>query len=247
MKTQVAVPENCPTDLDLTAFRLASYGLYLVTARDGEKRNGCLINTFLQVAEQPCVVAMSVSKNNFTHDMVVKTGKFGIQVLEQDTPLKFLGLFGFKSGRDEDKFAAIDWRDGRDGSPVVLDHTLASFEVRVTATVDCGTHTLFIGNTVRSERLKSGEPLTYAWYHQVKGGKTPKNAPGYVAQETKGQKEEKRSQTMKRYVCVVCGYVYDPEKGDPDNDIKPGTAFEDLPEDWVCPVCGAGKDQFEAE
>lgn len=243
----IEVPETCPTGLDLSAFRLASYGLYLVTARDQDKRNGCLINTFLQVAEQPCVVAVSLSRNTLTHEMIVSTGRFAVQVLDREAPLAFLGIFGFRTGREYDKFAGLKWRDGSDGCPVVLDHTLANFEVRVTGQVDCGTHTLFIGNAVRSEKLKPGEPLTYAWYHQVKGGRTGRNAPGYAAQASESKEEKKRSHTMKRYVCVVCGYVYDPENGDPDNNVEPGTPFEKLPEDWVCPVCGAGKDQFEPE
>ncbi|MFO7674998.1 MAG: rubredoxin [bacterium] len=247
MYESVPVPDTCPTNLDLTAFRKVSYGLHLVTARDGERRNGCLINAFQQVAEQPCVVAMALSKKNFTHDLVVAGRNFAVQVLERDTPLAFLGIFGFRTGRDFDKLAQVKWRDGADGCPVILDHTLASFEVRVTGVVDCGTHTLFIGNTVRSENLKPGEPLTYAYYHAVKGGRTGRNAPGYSAHETEGEHERKRSPRMKRYVCTVCGYVYDPDQGDPDNGIQPGTSFDKLPGDWVCPICGAGKDQFEEE
>lgn len=246
MDGQVKVPDTCPTDLDLAAFRKVSYGLYIVTSRDGERRNGCLINAFMQVAEQPCVVAMALSKKTLTHELTAASRKFAVQVLERDTPLTFLGVFGFRTGREYDKLAEVNWRDGKDGCPVVLDHTLASYEVRVASTMDCGTHTLFIGNAVRSEGLAGGEPLTYAYYHDVKGGKTGRNAPGYQVFESAGQ-NKKGSSEMKRYVCVVCGYVYDPDKGDPDNGIEPGTSFEKLPDDWVCPVCGAGKDQFEAE
>ena len=83
--------------------------------------------------------------------------------------------------------------------------------------------------------------MTYAFYHQVKRGGAPKTAPTYLREEPR--KEEK----VDRYICVVCGYVYDPEKGDPESGVEPGTLFEDLPDDWVCPVCGAGKDQFEKE
>jgi flavin reductase (DIM6/NTAB) family NADH-FMN oxidoreductase RutF/rubredoxin len=247
MTAGVPMPDTCPAGLDLTAFLKLSYGLYIVTTRDGERRNGCLINAFQQVAEVPCVVVMALSKRNLTHDMVMASRKFAVQVLEQDTPLRFLGIFGFRTGRDHDKLAEVKWREGADGCPVVLDHALANFEVRVTGTVDCGTHTLFVGDTVKSENLAPGEPLTYAWYHKVKGGKTGKNAPGYKAYESEKKPEEKRTPAMKKYVCIVCGYVYDPEQGDPDNDVEPGTPFEKLPADWVCPVCGAGKDQFEPE
>ena len=90
--------------------------------------------------------------------------------------------------------------------------------------------------------------MTYSYYHEVKGGLSPKTAPTYIA--NKNEIENKKPQggkKMENYVCTVCGYVYEPEKGDPDNDIKPGTAFEDLPSDWTCPVCGAGKDAFEKQ
>lgn len=82
--------------------------------------------------------------------------------------------------------------------------------------------------------------MTYAYYHEIKGGKAPKTAPTY----NKGA-NKKETKKMKKYVCTVCGYVYEPEKGDPDSGIKPGTPFEQLPDDWVCPVCGADKSAFE--
>ncbi len=91
--------------------------------------------------------------------------------------------------------------------------------------------------------LKDGEPLTYAYYHQIKKGKTQKNAPTYIKDESKKIKEG----NMEKYKCSVCEYIYDPKKGDPDSGIVPGTSFIDLPEDWVCPVCGAGKNSFEKE
>jgi len=91
--------------------------------------------------------------------------------------------------------------------------------------------------------------LTYAYYQDVKKGKAPKNAPTYKgSQNTKEERTENiREEAMQKYVCGVCGYVYDPEKGDPEGDIPPGTAFEKLPDDWTCPVCGAGKDEFSPE
>ncbi|MBN2536841.1 rubredoxin [candidate division WOR-3 bacterium] len=232
----------------MTAFWKVTYGLYIVTGRDGDRKAGCLINTFTQVAEEPCAVTVSVSKKNFTHDVIEAGGRFAVQVLEKETPLTFLGRWGFRTGRDFDKFDGVEWREGATGCPVVLEHALASFEVEVKEAVDCGTHTLFLGNTVKAEKLADGEPLTYAWYHEVKGGKTGKNAPGYAASKAGEEQQEKKGESkMKKYVCVVCGYVYDPAEGDPDNDVDPGTAFENLPDDWVCPVCGAGKDQFEPE
>ena len=102
-----------------------------------------------------------------------------------------------------------------------------------------GTHTIFAGEVVGAEVIREGEPMTYAYYHQVKRGTTPKTAPSYIAEPKEGGTK------MAKYKCTVCEYVYDPEQGDPDSGIKPGTPFEKLPDDWVCPVCGASKDEFE--
>jgi rubredoxin len=110
-----------------------------------------------------------------------------------------------------------------------------------------GTHTIFIGEIVDAEVLGNGNAMTYDYYHKMKGGKSPKAAPTFVAAEIPAPEENtvKETATMAKYQCSVCGYVYDPEQGDPDNGVKAGTAFEDIPDSWVCPVCGAGKDAFE--
>ena len=184
MIEQAGTGAHCEIDrskIDLAAFNAITYGLYVVTARDGEKRNGCIVNTVVQVAGEPCQVSVSVSKANFTHDMIMKTGQFGVAVLEQDTPLPFIGIFGFRSGRDYDKFAHAQHRDGLTGCPLPTEHTLATIEGQVRTAVDCGSHTTFIADAVASELVRPGVPLTYAYYHEVTGGKTGKNAPTYTA------------------------------------------------------------------
>ena len=156
--------------------------------------------------------------------------------------MKFIGHFGFKSGREMDKFKDVNYKIGDNGVPILLDNTIAYLVAEVTEEVDVETHTIFIGKVVEAEILKNEEPMTYAYYHEVKQGKAPKTAPTYIKEEsTRGVGD------MVKYRCKVCGYVYDPEKGDPDSGIKPGTSFEELPEDWVCPICGAGKEEFEKE
>jgi rubredoxin/flavin reductase (DIM6/NTAB) family NADH-FMN oxidoreductase RutF len=244
--SQPVPKDTCPVEVDLAAFWSITYGMYLCTTRIGNRRNAAVVNTFGQIAMDPCSVSVSVSKKNLTCDMLMESGRYAVQVLEKETPLSFVGRFGFRSGRDMDKLKGVRYRDGADGCPVVLEHTLTSFEAEVTDSVDCGTHMLFAGRALRAETLKQGEPLTYAFYHEVKGGRTGKNAPGYAASLARQRLIERRHE-MKRYVCGVCGYVYDPEEGDPDNGVDAGTPFEELPDDWVCPVCGATKDQFEPE
>ena len=120
--------------------------------------------------------------------------------------------------------------------------------IHVVDQLDVGTHTLFIGDVVSGEVLRKGKPLTYADYYEIKQGKSPKSAPTYRASaEERAEKTEEGRDMMKKYVCNVCGYVYDPAKGDPDSGVAPGTAFEDLPDGWVCPICGARKDQFSPQ
>jgi len=191
---------------------------------------------------------VAISKNNLTHEFISKSGAFAVSVLDESTPMKLIGLFGFKSGRDVDKLSLCAFKKGVTGCPLVTDNTLSLLEVKVIDQVDVGTHTIFVGDLVGAEVLRQGKPLTYAFYHEIKKGKASKNAPTYRGHiEREKRKPSERREGMKKYVCEVCGYVYDPGQGDPDNGIDPGTAFEDLPDDWVCPVCGAGKDQFSPE
>jgi flavin reductase (DIM6/NTAB) family NADH-FMN oxidoreductase RutF/rubredoxin len=220
-----------------------SYGLYIISSRKGEKFNGQITNTVFQITAEPPTIAVSINKQNLTHEYIEESNVFTVSILSKETPLNFIGLFGFKSGRDVDKFANINYKIGKTATPIVIENSIGYVEAEVINRLDVATHTLFIGRIVDAEILKEGEPMTYAYYHDVKRGTTPKTALIYIEKgETK--KEVKK---MEKYRCTICGYIYDPEKGDPDSGIKPGTPFEKLPDEWVCPVCGAGKDAFERE
>jgi flavin reductase (DIM6/NTAB) family NADH-FMN oxidoreductase RutF/rubredoxin len=216
-----------------------SYGLYVVSSKKGDKYNGQVANTVIQVCSDPARISVAINKNNYTHEFITSSKAFTASILDKETPLSFIGDFGFKSGRDVEKFKAVNFKLSENGLPVVTDNALSYLEAKVINEVDVGTHTLFVGELTGAEVLKEGEPMTYAYYHQVKRGTTPKSAPSYVEEK----KEEKTE--MAKYKCTVCGYIYDPAAGDPDGGIKPGTAFEDIPDDWVCPVCGAAKEDFE--
>jgi len=221
------------------ALHKISYGLYVVSSLNGDRINGQIANTVFQVTSEPPTVAVSINKSNLTHEFIKESGVFVASILAQNTPLSFIGRFGFKSGRDIDKFEGISYERGETKSPIVTDNTLAFLEARVKQGVDAGSHTVFISDLVGAELLKEGEPMTYAYYHLVKRGSTPKSAPTYHEE----QKEVVAK--MAKYRCSVCGYIYDPELGDPDGGIAPGTSFEDIPDDWECPVCGAAKSEFE--
>lgn len=219
-----------------------SYGVYVVSSKRGEKLNGQIANTVFQITADPPTITVSINKQNLTHEFIEKSKVFVVSVLSQETPMKFIGRFGFKSGRDLDKFKDVNYKVGITGAPIVLENTIGYLEVEVVNSMDVGTHTVFVGKIVDAEIIREGEPMTYSYYHQIKGGRSPKTAPTYIKPtKAEGGKE------MAKYRCTVCGYIYEPEKGDPDSGIKPGTPFEQLPDNWVCPVCGAGKDQFEKE
>jgi flavin reductase (DIM6/NTAB) family NADH-FMN oxidoreductase RutF/rubredoxin len=225
--------------MNLNALHNCSYGLYVISSRKGDRLNGQIANTVFQVTSAPPTITVSINKQNLTHEFITESKAFAASILSRDTPLSFIGHFGFKSGRDVDKLKDVNYKLGETEAPIVLDHTLAYLEARVINQVDVGTHTIFIGELVGADVLREGEPMTYAYYHQVKRGTTPKTAPSYI------EERKETAPKMAKYECTVCGYIYDPELGDPDGGIKPGTPFEEIPDDWVCPVCGASKDQFK--
>jgi flavin reductase (DIM6/NTAB) family NADH-FMN oxidoreductase RutF/rubredoxin len=224
--------------MDPKALYKISYGLYLITSKKGEKVNGQTANALIQVTADPPAIAIGLNKQNLTNEYIKESKVFVVSILAQDTPLNVIGQFGFKSGRDINKFDNIKYKLGKTGAPIILDNILAYLEVKVTHEMDVGTHTIFVGKIVESEVLKDGDPMTYAYYHQVKRGTTPKTAPTY-------RKEETKPVISAKYQCTICGYIYEPEKGDPDGGIAPGMSFENIPDNWTCPICAASKDQFE--
>jgi rubredoxin/flavin reductase (DIM6/NTAB) family NADH-FMN oxidoreductase RutF len=229
--------------MDPKIFFKLSYGLYVIGSHKDGALNGQIANTVFQITNDPATVAVSLNKNNLTNEFVAASKVFSVTILPKSAPLDLIGHFGFKSGRDIDKFQAKSFKKGQTGSPVLLEHSAGYLEAEVISALDVGTHTVFIGKVINSEVFNDEEPMTYAYYHQMKRGATPPSAPMPVPApvEEKGGTPE-----MQKYKCLVCGYIYDPAQGDPNANIAPGTAFKDLPDTWTCPVCGVGKDQFEA-
>ncbi len=168
-------------NLSYDVFREISYGLYIVTSRDGEKGNGQIVNTVLQVTSEPPKFAVIVNRKNLTHDYILRSGVFGVSVLSVDTPMTFIGLFGFKSGRDVDKLSKTTYIEGITGCPLVTEHALGVLECTVANYLGVGTHTIFVGEVVQSQTVGTGKPLTYEYYHSHLKGKTAANAPTYQA------------------------------------------------------------------
>ena len=232
-------------NLNLAAMLTLNYGLYVVSSCSDKRLNGQISNTVMQVTDTPPRLATAINKKSLTHEFLCSSGVFAVTVLAESAPKELIRLFGFRSGRDIEKFSQVSYEIDPTGCPVVREHSLASMDVRVEKTLDCGTHTVFVGEVITARIIGRGKPMIYAYYREVLGGKTPPTAPTYRASGTPNlRKHTKETSNMEKYVCEVCGYVYDPAVGDPDNAVEPGTAFENLPDDWVCPECGAGKDEF---
>jgi flavin reductase (DIM6/NTAB) family NADH-FMN oxidoreductase RutF len=159
-----------------------SYGLYIVTSIEGEKYDGLIVNTVMQVTSAPAKIAICLNKESLTHNYILSSNVFGVSVLEQETPMPYIGIFGFRTGKNFQKFSQPDvhFKVGSvTGVPLVTDYTLSLMEAKLVNSVDVGTHTIFIGEIVNCEVLKDGTVLTYDYYQKVKKGKAPKNAPTY--------------------------------------------------------------------
>jgi flavin reductase (DIM6/NTAB) family NADH-FMN oxidoreductase RutF/rubredoxin len=231
--------------LDLESLFKLSYGMCIVSSKKDGRFNGCIVNTVFQLTPEPPTVTASINIQCLTHEYIASSKVFTVSILSQETPMPFIGKFGFRSGRDIDKFEQVNHKIGQTGAPIVLDNTVGFLEAEVTESVDVITHTLFIAKIVACETLSADkEPMTYAYYRDIKHGKTPKTAATYIKVKPKIKTRE-GAKNMKKYKCLMCGYIYDPVIGDPDNGVEAGTAFEDLPDDWVCPDCGVAKDEFE--
>lgn len=162
------------------ALHMISYGLYVVASRRGDSINGQIANTVFQITSKPPTLAVSINKQNYTHEFITESRCLTVNVLEQEAGMPFIGRFGFRCGRDIEKFDGIKHRFTQQGNPVLEEHSTGFLEVRVDKEVDMGTHSIFIGEVVDGEIISDGEPMTYAYYHAVKKGKSPKAAPTYI-------------------------------------------------------------------
>jgi flavin reductase (DIM6/NTAB) family NADH-FMN oxidoreductase RutF/rubredoxin len=212
-----------------------SYGLYIVSSGSSEYGNGFVSNTVFQVSSNPPKFAACCSKENHTAELIKSTGLFSVSILQSDAAATTIGTFGFKSGKDINKMEGMELKYGESGVPIVLKDTIAFLECKVEETIDVGSHLMFIGDLLEADVLDSDkEALTYLHYREVKKGVAPKNAPTYV-DKTKPEKKP-TGEVFARYECAACGHIYDEE--------KEGTKFDDLPDDWLCPVCGSEKEDF---
>lgn len=218
--------------IDQTAFHSLSYGLYVIASKEGERRAACVANTFQQVTSSPLQVSVTLNKENATTRAIRQTGCFTASCLSQDATMELIGTFGFHCSDDLDKFAACEAAEDAAGMPYLAEQCVARFSAHVVQTLDVGTHIVFIGEVDEAAKGCSGEPMTYAYYHLVKGGKTPPKASSFLPDEPQAAVLAPEGSAPLKYAwrCTVCGHI---------------EYVDELPDDFVCPVCGVGKDMFE--
>ena len=205
--------------MDLKAFYKLSYGLYIVSSCDQDRQSGCIVNTLTQVTAEPVQLAVTVNKDNFTKELVEKSGFFTGVDLTESADMDLIGTFGFRSGKTENKFEKFPVKQDLNGVFYVTQDVAARFSCKVVKQLDLDTHVMFIGEVQEAETLSEDDVMTYAYYQQVKKGTTPKNAPSYKGEETQ----------KKGYRCSICGYVLESDT---------------LPPDFICPICKQGADKF---
>ena len=194
-----------------------SYGLFVLTATDGAKDNGCITNTGIQITSEPNRIAFAVNKANYTHDMVFKTRKFNLSIISEDASFDLFKHFGFQSGRDVDKFKDFTAFDrASNGVPYILSGTNAYISGEVDSALDIGTHTLFMAKVTDMNVLSEVPSATYTYYQSNIKPK-PQAAPAAA-----------QGKTIWR--CTVCGYEYE---------------GENLPADFICPLCKHPASDFE--
>jgi len=243
--------------MKLKAFHKLSYGLYLIASEFEGKRAGYIANTTFQVTSDPAQLAISSHKKNQTTQVILDSGIFSVSVLKKEVNMKIIGDFGFMSSTELDKFNGINAITAKTGAPIILESSVAWFDCKVVKSIDLGTHYLIIGEVIDANEISDEEPLTYQYYREKYKMLSPKNSPTYIEKsvldaETAIVMEERQSEPEhehvfngESYVCQICGFTYNPEEGDPSMGIPPGTSFEDLPEDYKCPICNAGKEYFK--
>ncbi len=228
--------------MEKATFHKLSYGLFIVSATEADGRLvGCVANTFQQVGSDPLMACVSLNKDNVTTQAIHQTGRFEVSVLTTSADMQLIGTFGFKSSHDVDKYADVSYALDDAGVPYITEHTNAHFLVEVQDTLDVGSHVVFIGCIKDAAVLSDEESLTYAYYHSVLRGKTPPKAVSYQKEENDAAVEaivdaveasatEQGAPPKYGWRCLICGFVIE---------------VDELPDDFVCPVCGVGKDMFE--
>lgn len=197
-----------------------TYGLFVLTTTDGEKQNGCIVNTVSMITDSPKRITVYVNKANYSEELLRKTGVFNVSILTEKTPFKVFKQFGFCSGRDTDKYAGKAYPKTENGLYYLPEYANAVLSAKVVDAYDYGTHTLFVAEVTEAKTLNEDKSVTYEYYQSNIKPKPEMPKSEDTAQAKKGGK----------WVCKICGYVHE---------------GEELPEDFICPWCKHPAEDFE--
>lgn len=177
--------------MDKKAMYNLTYGLFILTAKEGEKDNGCIVNTVTQVTTEPNRITVAVNKKNYTHDMIQRTGAFNVSILTENSKFDTFKHWGFQSGAEVNKMEAITFQRAENGIAYIAEECNAYISAKVVSATDLGTHTLFLADVTDADTLSQEESVTYAYYQ--------KNIKARPKVDTK----------KKGFICTVCGYIYE--------------------------------------
>ena len=207
--------------LDQKALYKLTYGLFVLTAKEGDKDNGCIINTAQMLTSEPTRVVVFVNKSNYTEGMIARTGVFNVSILQRDVPFALFKHFGFQSGKDVDKFAGRVYPRSENGLYYIYEKSNAYLSCKVVGQHDYGTYTLFVGEVVEGKVLSDKGSISYEQYlTEVKPQRKPAPAPA---------QEKSEAPKTEKWVCKVCGYEHEGP----------------LPDDFICPWCKHPASDFE--
>jgi flavin reductase (DIM6/NTAB) family NADH-FMN oxidoreductase RutF/rubredoxin len=214
--------------MDNKVLRDISYGMYVVTANYNNRFVGCTINTLTQITSKNPIISISLNKDNYTNEAIKNTKRFVVNILSEKTSHEVINTFGFKTSKDVDKFRDCEY-EIKDQLPILKEEICGYLICEVLNVIDAETHDVILARIIDMNKISDNIPMTYKYYHEVIKGITPKNAPTYYIKP--------EHNTGNLYRCSVCGYIYD--------DSKESIPFDNLPEDWKCPVCGSPKSVFK--
>ncbi|MCL2805606.1 MAG: flavin reductase [Treponema sp.] len=211
--------------MDITTLFKLSSGLYIIGSKDNDRNIGCVVNTVVQTTSRPVTLSVCINKDNFTNTCIKKTGGFSVSILSENIKENVIGAFGFSSSREKDKFSDVSFGLTPSGMPYLKEGVTGFIQCKVISTTENFTHTIFIAEVQEAENISQEPPMTYDYYHRVIKGKTPKNASSYA---------ENTKTTGSSYKCSICGYEFSGSKEE----------FENLPDDYKCPICSVAKSLF---
>lgn len=224
-----------------SSFHKFSYGMFIVTTAEGGVLNGQTANSPIQITSRPNMFIVCINKNNYTYELLEKSEVVGLNVMGRDA-MKLLGHFGFSSGRTVNKFENVQYELGSNGCPLLKEDALAVLEGKLVDKIDAGSHyacAFLVTDGHVNQAKKDIKPMTYEDFRILKKGGTLEDSALSIKESVEKRVDGKEGIKMGKYVCDVCGFIYDPA--------EEGMSFADQPDDYVCPVCGVGKDQFSPE